>query len=222
MQAMDPRHVSLCAVMIRSDGFNYYRCDRSLSLGLPITNMSEILEYVGNEDTVTLKAEDSADTLTIMKEDHERISGFKLKAINIDNEQLGIPKTEYNCTIQMPSAEFARIVKDLAVMGKTCTIKCDKDGVTFSVSRSLGVGSIMVQNNSSVDREEEKVTVTMEEPVTLRVTLSYLTLFTKATPLGPTVTISMTPDNPIVMEYPIGTFGYIRYYLAPAIDGTEE
>lgn len=54
---------------------------------------------------------------------------------------------------QMPSAEFSRIVEDLAVMGETCIIKCDKDEVTFSVSRNLGVGNIMIQNNSSADKE---------------------------------------------------------------------
>ena len=69
---------------------------------------------------------------------------------------------------------------------------------------------------------QERVTVTMEEPVTLNFALRYLTLFTKATPLGPVVTLSMTPDNPIVVEYPIDTFGYVRYYLAPKIDETDE
>lgn len=62
----------------------------------------------------------------------------------------------------------------------------------------------------------------MEEPVKLTFALRYLILFTKATPLGTTVTISMTPDNPVVVEYPIDTFGYVRYYLAPKIDDTDE
>lgn len=69
---------------------------------------------------------------------------------------------------------------------------------------------------------QDKVTVTMEEPVTLKFALRYLALFTKATPLGPVVTISMTPDNPVVVEYPIDTFGYVRYYLAPKIDEADE
>lgn len=68
MQAMDSSHVSLCALMIRSDGFDHYRCDRSLSLGLSMANIAKILKCAGNKDTVTLKTEDSADTLTIMFE----------------------------------------------------------------------------------------------------------------------------------------------------------
>ncbi|CAN0520067.1 unnamed protein product, partial [Ectocarpus sp. 12 AP-2014] len=97
--------------------------------------------------------------------EQDRISDFELKLMDIDSEHLGIPKTEYNCIIQMPSAEFARIMRDLQVIGDTCTIACDKDGVNFSVSGDMGKGNIMVRNNTSVDKEEDKVTVTMEEPV---------------------------------------------------------
>ena len=40
----------------------------------------------------------------------------------------------------------------------------------------------------------------------------------QATSLGPTVTLSMSPDIPVVVEYAIDSMGYIRYYLAPKID----
>lgn len=33
--------------------------------------------------------------------DQDRISDFELKLMDIDSEHLGIPKTEYNCTIQV-------------------------------------------------------------------------------------------------------------------------
>ena len=34
LQAMDSSHVSLVSLLLRSDGFETYRCDRNLSLGL--------------------------------------------------------------------------------------------------------------------------------------------------------------------------------------------
>lgn len=54
----------------------------------------------------------------------------------------------------MPSAEFARIMRDLSVIGDTCTIECTKEGVKFSVSGDLGVGKIMVKQNTSVEKDE--------------------------------------------------------------------
>lgn len=93
-----------------------------------------------------------------------------------------------------------------------------KEGIRFSSSGDLGTGSIMLKQNTSVDKEDEAVVIDMQESVQLNFALRYLNLFTKATALGPTVTLSMSPDIPIVVEYPIGTCGYIRYYLAPKIE----
>ena len=36
MQAMDGAHVSLCFIDLNSDGFDPYRCDRNLTLGMDI------------------------------------------------------------------------------------------------------------------------------------------------------------------------------------------
>ena len=69
-----------------------------------------------------------------------------------------------------------------------------------------------------MDKEEEAVVVDVQEPVELNFALRYLTLFSKATPLGPTVTLSMSSDIPVVVEYTIENMGYVRYYLAPKID----
>ncbi len=38
----------------------------------------------------------------------------------------------------MPSNEFQRIVRDLGVLGDTCTIGVSKEGVRFMVSGDLG------------------------------------------------------------------------------------
>lgn len=45
--------------------------------------------------------------------------------------------------------------------------------------------------------------------------------FTKASPLSNIVTISMSSDLPVVVEYKIADMGYIRYYLAPKIEEEE-
>jgi len=223
IQAMDSSHVSLVAVELRSGGFDHYRCDRTISLGFNSANMSKILKCAGNDDIITLKAEDTADSLMLMFESpsQDRIADFELKLMDIDSEQLGIPDTDYKCTIKMPSSEFQRIIRDLQVLGDTCVINCTKEGVRFSVSGDLGTGNVLIRSNSAPEKEEEQVLIDMEEPVELTFALRYLNFFTKATSLGPSVIISMSPDVPIVVEYPIEESGHIKYYLAPKIDENE-
>jgi len=122
---MDSSHVSLCAVALRADGFEHFRSDRKISLGFNSANLGKILKCSGNDDTVTLKAEDTAEVLTLMFEspDSQRISDFDLKLMDIESDHLGIPDMEYKTTIRMPSAEFQRIIRDLGVLGDTCQIR---------------------------------------------------------------------------------------------------
>ena len=39
LQAMDSSHVSLVALLLRNDGFEHYRCDRNMTMGMNLTNM---------------------------------------------------------------------------------------------------------------------------------------------------------------------------------------
>jgi proliferating cell nuclear antigen len=224
MQAMDSSHVSLCALLMRSDGFDHFRCDRNISLGINLGSLGKILKCAGNDDTITLKAEDAGDNLTLMFEspEQDRISDFELKLMDIDSEHLGIPDMEYKTVIKLPASEFQRICRDLSVLGDTCIISCLKEGVKFSVTGDLGTGNIMLRPNANADKEEEQVTIEMEEPVELTFALRYLNFFTKSTPLSSTVTLSMSKDVPLVVEYGIGDMGYIRFYLAPKIDEEAE
>jgi proliferating cell nuclear antigen len=65
---MDSSHVALVALLLRSEGFEHYRCDRNLSMGMNLTNMAKMLRCAGNDDIITIKADDGSDTVTFMFE----------------------------------------------------------------------------------------------------------------------------------------------------------
>jgi len=229
LQAMDSSHVSLVALMLKSDGFEHYRADRNISLGINITSMSKILKCCSNDDAITLKAEDNADSVSFMFESKEqtRISHFSLKLIDIDSEHLGIPDTEYKTIIKMPSSEFQRICREIQIIGDTVTISATKEGVKFGVSGDLGTGSIVCKQGGVDEKEEEQVSIKMEDEVSLTFALRYLNFFAKGTALSSSVTLKMSPDVPLVVEYKINDesdsdnvkeMGWLRFYLAPKIE----
>lgn len=138
LQAMDNSHVALVAMMLRSDGFDPYRCDRNLPLGINLTNLGKILKCARNDDIVTLKADDDGDALSLVFEskgkekknknkkkkcsqfyksiDSDKVSAYDLKLMDIDSEHLGIPETSYEAVVRMPSARFQEIVRDLSTL----------------------------------------------------------------------------------------------------------
>ncbi|NXK12161.1 PCNA protein, partial [Herpetotheres cachinnans] len=202
LQSMDSSHVSLVQLTLRSEGFDTYRCDRNIAMGVNLSRNTWSNCFVSL--------------------DQEKVSDYEMKLMDLDVEQLGIPEQEYSCVVKMPSAEFARICRDLSHIGDAVVISCAKDGVKFSANGELGNGNIKLSQTSNVDKEEEAVTIEMNEPVQLTFALRYLNFFTKATPLSPTVTLSMSADVPLVVEYKIADMGHLKYYLAPKIEDQQE
>lgn len=67
-QAMDSSHVALVLLTMRADGFDHYRCDKNISLGLNLTSLAKILKCADNSDTITMKAKPDSDTINLMFE----------------------------------------------------------------------------------------------------------------------------------------------------------
>ena len=65
-----------------------------------------------NDDIITVKAQDQADTVNFMFEspNQEKVSDYEMKLMNLDQEHLGIPETDYAAVIKMPAGEFQRVV----------------------------------------------------------------------------------------------------------------
>lgn len=125
LQAMDNSHVALVSMMLKAEMFSPFRCDRNIALGINLTSLTKVLRAAQNEDILTLKAEDAPDVVNLVFESSEsdRLSEYDIKLMDIDQEHLGIPDTEYAATIEMPSAEFQRICRDLIAMSESGRVK---------------------------------------------------------------------------------------------------
>ncbi|KAI9345072.1 proliferating cell nuclear antigen [Pilaira anomala] len=219
LQAMDNSHVALVAMMLRSDGFDPYRCDRNLPLGINLSSLSKILKCARNDDILTIKADDNGDVLSLVFEskDSDKISEYDLKLMDIDSEHLGIPETTYEAVISMSSSRFQEICRDLQGLSESVTIECTKEGVKFSSDGEIGKGAITLKANSSVDKDDDATIIELQQSVSMTFAIKYLVNFTKATPLSNRVSLNLSADVPLLVDYKLENLGYVRYYLAPKI-----
>ena len=118
---MDNSHVALVSMMLKAESFSPFRCDRNIALGINLSSLMKVLRCAQNEDILTLKAEDAPDVVNLVFESSEsdRLSEYDIKLMDIDQEHLGIPETEYAATITMPSAEFQKICRDLMALSES-------------------------------------------------------------------------------------------------------
>lgn len=224
LQAMDSSHVALVSLAMNREGFEEYKCLKPMSMGINIGSMAKLLKCAGNEDFITLRAGESSDSVGLVFENPKqtRDSNFDLKLMEIDSEHLGIPDTQYSCVVSMSAGEFQRICREIAIIGDTVTINCSKEGVRFSVAGDMGSGSIALHPNGSdgsdCGKDEIPTIIKLDEEVNLTFALRYLNMFAKASSLSDTVTLKITKDVPLVVEYGMDLLGHIRFYLAPKIE----
>lgn len=223
LQAMDNSHVALVSMMLKSESFSPFRCDRNIALGINLTSLTKVLRAAQSNDILTLKAEDAPDVVNLVFESaaSDRISEYDIKLMDIDQEHLGIPDTEYAATVAMPSSEFQRICRDLMAISESVAIECTKEGVKFSAAGDIGNGSVTLRSHTDLDKPDQNVDISLSEPVALTFSLKYLVNFCKATGLSGQVNLCLSNEVPLLVEYKLANSSYLRFYLAPKI-GDEE
>jgi len=223
LQAMDNSHVALVSMMLKAESFSPFRCDRNIALGINLTSLTKVLRCANNEDILTLKADDAPDVVNLVFEsaDNDRISEYDIKLMDIDQEHLGIPDTEYAATISMPSPEFSKICRDLMALSESVAIEATKEGVKFACTGDIGNGSVSLRSHNDVEKPELNVNIDLTEPVALTFSLKYLVNFCKASGLSKSVKICLSNEVPLLVEYELTNNSYLRFYLAPKIGDDE-
>eukprot|EP00483_Globobulimina_turgida_P011268 UN11290 len=224
---MDSSHVSLVSFRLATEAFNEYKCDHDLTLGIQFVSLNKVLKCMGNKDSLQITVHDNNDlaNFIFVSEKGDHVSNFSLKLMEIDQQQLGIPETEYKAVVCLPSTEFQRICRDLSAIGDTVTISATKEGVKFGVNGDIGKGEMWIkastEGNIDDDDDNDNITVRVIEPVQQQFSIKFLNNFTKATSLSPTVRMSMGAEVPLEISYDIESTGHLRYYLAPKIEDNE-
>merc|ERR1712093_247435 len=221
VQSMDSSHVALVSLLLRECAFVDFKCDRPTSLGMNVDSLSKVFKICGPNDSLKLKWQHDADTLNFQCENSEddRIADFDLKLMQIESEHMEIPEQHYKVVARLPSGEFQKICRDLKEFGETMQVSASKDGIRFSVQGDVGAGNVMLKPREA-EKSEDKVTLTVHEPVTATFALRYLVTFAKAAPLCGTVELGLGPDAPLLVKYDLetGDNGFLQFYLAPKID----
>ena len=164
---MDTSHVALVSLNLSLEGFESYRCDSNVVLGVNIANLSKVMKLADPSDSITLQADQDPSTLKLVFENPktQKSTEFNLNLISLDVEHLSIPETEYSSLITINSGEFSRICKELQSLSDSITVVTNPEFVQLSVEGQAGSGFIKLTANDS-DRKEDQTLIEVEESVT--------------------------------------------------------
>lgn len=216
---MDGSHVALVSLNLSMEGFESYRADTSMVLGINVALLAKVMKLADPSDSITLSAEDSPTHLKLRFENAktERTTEFTMNLISLDVEHLAIPETDYSSVVSINAGEFTKICKELYSLNETMTISTNTDFVQFAVESEAGSGSIRLGANDGMSRDDA-TTLEVTEPVQQQFAIRYLNMFNKAAPLSSQTRLCLHQEQPLVVEYRIDQLGVLKYYLAPKIN----
>lgn len=215
--ATDNSKVAFVNLKLSAEKFNEsgtYHCPKKLTVGISIPNLNKFMKSIVQKDICYIYIHnDHQDSIGIKMENSNKNiqNNFSLNILDIEEEQCKLPKYHFNCIFTMPSVDFQKLCRDMLDIDKVMEIQSIGNKLIFRSKGDIGSRETIINNNteeSQVDNSLAKATFS----------LKHLVWFSKASLLCPTIHIYFTNDAPLIIDYSVGSLGYLKLWLAPKID----
>lgn len=214
-RTMDSAKTAYVHLKLDADKFDVYKCHQKTVLGVNMNNLYKLLKTVNNDDTLTLEMrDDDPNNLIIVMKNTEKNkkTEYKLKLMDLDENDGEMPNQEFDSIITMPSGDFQKICRDMSNISDLVEIRSVEGQLCFSCEGEFASQETCIgPTNEGVEFKKEKSGNIIQGYYNLK----YLVLFTKCTNLSSSVEIYMKNDFPILIKYKVGNLGELKLVLAP-------
>ena len=212
VMAMDGSNVALVHLRLYADRFEHYYCKHKFYVGLNMATFFKLIKTITNTDTVSFYI-DSEHThefcLKIENADKNSNTLFKLKMLDIDEDEIKIPEIQLDSVITMPSNEFQRICRDMMNIAEFIEIVSTNNQLKLSCE-----GEFASQETIIGETTHGLNVNNTNNTIGGKFSLKYINLFTKSTNLSNTLDIYLKNDFPLMLKYNVANLGDIMFILA--------
>jgi proliferating cell nuclear antigen len=226
---MDKSHTILAHLFLRAEKFEKFFCKKEkIVIGVNLFHLFKLINTIDNEDTLTIYIEEDDYSDGVVRHlglrfdngEIRQVRNWKLRLIEPESEDLVQPNVEYESVINLPSADFQKIIRDLSCIsekleiqsvGKELIFRCSGQFAEAEVRRTEADGSM-----EFVQQENEGVVIQGE------FALKNLTYFIKCTNLCPHIEMYLGNGLPLVVKYNVASLGDINLCLVSLPQGNEE
>ena len=216
---MDSSHVAMVVVNINKSLFDVYDLpEGEVHVGLGLKSLNSILKLVGEKDQLQIIYNESKNcvlNVQFANVQKKRNYDFDLKLIDIDNDELQVPEMDFTHGLNLMAVDFAQMINDCVVFGDTVKIAIGDEKLVTSVEGETA--------NSFMSLDGERNLSNDGDPVSMKLALRYLQIFSKGKEVSKKVIIRTLEGVPLEVTYPIDEAGKssIVFYLAPKIEDDE-
>lgn len=218
---IDATHVVLVHLKLDGTQFEKYYCPSKLVIGVNMQNFFKLIKTMNNNETLTLfieKNDSSRLGIKIENGDKNTTTNFKLNLLDLDEEQIEVPDAAFSSVINIPSSDFQKTCRDMCNLATNVEITSVGSQLRFKCHGEFAQQeTIMGETTNSNPGCISYVGGKKESTDIIQgiFTLKHLVLFTKCTNLSPTIKMYLENDFPLIIMYPVGSLGEIKFCLAP-------
>lgn len=231
---MDMAHIVIIHVVLNAQNFDGFYCQKPITIGIDVANLTKILKGVGTKDILTIFVEDPSESNTqldtigdsdistsfgLLIENSAKGQSTKIyiDTMDVNEHSIDVPKLNYPYHIQLPSSDLQSIVTNLkSTGGEVVKLTFHKEALRFFTKGEIG---ILETTRTRTGKEDSSIKIqkkTNETPIIeIYVKLDKLVEFTKCSCLSPMVSMYLKNDFPLFLEYDVGSLGVIRLGLSP-------
>ena len=223
---MDKSHTILAHLALHAENFERYECKKDkIIIGVNMFHLFKLISTIDNDDTLTIYIEeaDYADGivqylgLKFENGDIKQQKIQKLRLIEPDNEELEVPDVKFSSILNLPSADFQKIVRDLACISDKIEIKsvATSNGAELIFKCSGGFADAEIRRAESDGSMEYVVKQNNGKIIQGEFSLKNLGYFIKCTNLCNQIEIYLENNLPLIVKYNVASLGDIKLCLAP-------
>jgi len=111
---LDTARSSLVDLKLDAENFEEYECDHDIIAGVNITNTHKLLKTISGNDTLEFIINDNEFMyINIRNTVKGTKTTFKLKLLDVNEDQIELPEIPVNVITMVPSIDFQRICRDM-------------------------------------------------------------------------------------------------------------
>ena len=219
---MDKSHTILVHLYLAASNFEFYECKKEkIIIGVNMFHLFKLINSIDNDDTLTIYIENndyydgivSHLALRFENGNIKQCKTQKLKLIEPEQDELEVPDVKFSSIINLPSADFQKIIRDLSAISDKLEIKSVGNELIFKCQGQFASAEI---HRAEAD-ESMKFILKQDSSKVIQgeFSLKNLGYFIKCTNLCPQIEVYLENDLPLVVKYDVASLGSIKLGLVP-------
>ena len=213
---MDPSHTILVHLKLDAEHFEYYKCLKSMTIGINMLNLFKLIKTMNNSDYLSFfidKNNNNKLGIKINNCEKKVETVYYLNLMDLQESQISIPPAVFESVITIPSSDFQKLMRDMTNIGEKVEIKSIGEQLQFSCFGDFASQETIMQPTQHgihfVKNEDPSLIIQGQFP------LKFLILFTKCTNLCNSIELYIKNDYPLIIRYKVANLGEIKLCLAP-------